>query len=347
MKILIVDEDENAVAPLIDELKANEYEIKRITFSDFKNQLDVFAPNIIVLDLMDTLQDLDGGAGRKIFKFIWEERYYPVIIYSANPNLLDCDEHPFVRKVKKGRHSVEKVIEAIGIFSPVITSVEKTKTDILSFVNIVLRDSAKNIFNASGKTFSPDAILRALKRRIAASFDQPLDEESLKPWEQYIIPPLGECFIQGDIIFHRETKEHYIVLTPSCDMVENATRHPKIESILCAKYKKYTEVKDKLGIPSLDSERSREKLLKILRYGRKENYIPLPPFPDVIDIMFIDTRDLNLIKYSDAKEQYERLLSIDSPFRENISWMFLSDFGKHGLPDRNFENIFASKYKKL
>ncbi len=54
-------------------------------------------------------------------------------------------------------------------------------------------------------------------------------------------------------------------------------------------------------------------------------------------------RDLDLIPLKEigtlnSDKKYLRVASIDSPFRELISWSYLQVAARPGLPDRNFES---------
>jgi CTP synthase len=52
-------------------------------------------------------------------------------------------------------------------------------------------------------------------------------------------------------------------------------------------------------------------------------------------------RDLELIPLADIsddnKGRYIRIASIDSPFREQISWAFIQVVGRPGVPDRDLK----------
>jgi CTP synthase len=52
-------------------------------------------------------------------------------------------------------------------------------------------------------------------------------------------------------------------------------------------------------------------------------------------------KDLEVIPYiairpaNGGQAEFERIASIDSPFREQISWAFLSTVARPGMPDRD------------
>jgi CTP synthase len=68
----------------------------------------------------------------------------------------------------------------------------------------------------------------------------------------------------------------------------------------------------------------------------------LPELPGLIPHLSLDLRDLDLIDLGQIGNRgtagitYERVATIDSPFREQMAWAFLQIAGRPGLPDRDF-----------
>ena len=57
--------------------------------------------------------------------------------------------------------------------------------------------------------------------------------------------------------------------------------------------------------------------------------------------MAADLRDLQFIRVEDigiSGKLYHRIASIDSPFRELLSWAYLQTACRPGLPDRDFNS---------
>lgn len=101
MNILFVDDNEISVSSAIDHLKQNGH---NCIYSDFnKFAINQYAYDIIVIDMMNgsSTDDPIGDAGNSIIQKIWNSCFCPIIIYSANPDLYQNSEHPFVRKVTK------------------------------------------------------------------------------------------------------------------------------------------------------------------------------------------------------------------------------------------------------
>jgi len=176
--------------------------------------------------------------------------------------------------------------------------------------------------------------------------DNPLNKE-IASWEQYLYPPVGKDLLTGDILKKKGSDEktpnnYYVVLTPSCDMVSDEHRGPKVEKVLVACC---TDVKNMLpevnAEPTTRSERLKEKLLPFLRRGYGNFCLPLPEFPGILPPMTAELKNLKLIELNkignDAQSEYYRIVSVDSPFREMATWAYVQVTGRPGLPERNFD----------
>lgn len=67
--------------------------------------------------------------------------------------------------------------------------------------------------------------------------------------------------------------------------------------------------------------------------------LPFPKFGTKIPTMAADLRQLELIPFAEIVDEnyYRRIASIDSPFRELISWAYMQTACRPGLPDRNVD----------
>ena len=130
-----------------------------------------------------------------------------------------------------------------------------------------------------------------------------------------------------------------MVLTPSCDLVTSGERNAKVSQVLVARC---GSIKDLLGRTrfkeiKMNSKGKEQIRTSVLAPGFFETIIPFPRFSGHIPTMGTDMRDLELIPLTDigARKPFLRIASIDSPFRELISWAYLQVAGRPGLPDRN------------
>lgn len=355
MKILFIDDQPENVAAAMDELNELGYECTNRTFSDMPECVTRIQPDIVVLDLMLGTNDPEGLSGKKSYKEIWETRFCPVIIYSANADMFE-DEHPLVHKVTKGRKSVEKIKEKIQLVKPCVDGINAVKQDIDTVLNLTMRDLAPYVFKDENRNISkPEAMQYMGRRRVSAHMDSCRSlRDKLVPWEQYIIPPLDESLRFGDIILkcgsNKDDPQNYrLVLTPSCDLVRGSEQTPKVENVLCAKCE-ITNDKffEKLG---MGTKNRKNKLISFLNQGFEKEYIFIPGFPDFIPAMVANLKTLELVPYSainnkeDDGVQFIQRASVDSPFREQMSWAFMNTGCRPGTPNRDSE-IWVNQYLK-
>lgn len=368
LRVLLIDDELQSVETLIEELKG---EIEGIIpetkgFDDANTALLDFVPDVVILDIFRGGATPDGDtAGLDPCKFIWGTCFCPLVVYSAQPDIVSdqIPEHPFVRLVQKGSGSEAKVISYIKEFIPHVEALNKVQNDIRQHVNRELKNVAPLVFNKITNVDKRKAVfVRAARRRIAAMMDEPLGEE-IASWEQYLYPPVGVVLLTGDIIRKSKGEEqdpesYYIILTPSCDMAFDDRGKTKVDKVLvacCTNVEKMLpEVKadETTGI-----EKLREKLLPFLRRGYGSYCIPLPEFPGVFPAMVAQLKNLKLIELSkignDKRLEYYRVTSVDSPFREMITWAYIQITGRPGLPERDFDawadeicSLMAEKKKK-
>lgn len=172
--------------------------------------------------------------------------------------------------------------------------------------------------------------------------------EKLAPWEHYIYPPVGEDILLGDILMKADSDQKNpnnfrIVLTPSCDLVMSGGRKPKVTEILvacCCSIKAaltLINLAENTGVSKL-----RDRFSSILTQGYSDAMLPLPGLVGRIPCMAANLKNLELLTFEERvigtrEVKYERIASMDSPFRELVSWSYLQVAGRPGLPDRDFD----------
>ena len=82
-------------------------------------------------------------------------------------------------------------------------------------------------------------------------------------------------------------------------------------------------------------DRQVKELTSMLNNGIIGHYFLLPSLGEIIPNLLADLKNYHLIP-ANQMENYERIASIDSPFREQLSWVFISVAGRPGMPDRDF-----------
>ena len=351
MKVLFIDDDRASVMPAIDKFQSKSLTCNYSGFDDAYTKIENFQPDIVILDLMNggNTGDPTGNAGKLSYTDIWEQRFCPVVFYSADPDLVDdFDEeklkHPFVFKVQKGSNSVDRLYEIANSLRVPVLSVIETKKNIDEVIQNALRDLAPLIFSSTDFDETQNESLQYLsRRRIAALMDDGIATDQLIPaWGQYIWPPLNDYPKLGDIILKNDEDEtkpesFRLVLTPSCDLVKTSTREPKVDKVLCA----VCEAIDPIYREAQRDDKKKVNLVKAFQEGHYNEYIPLPSLLDMIPLMAANTKNLQLVDYDsiDDTGTYKRVASIDSPFREQALSAYQKIAGRIGVPGRDIQGL--------
>jgi len=359
LKILFIEDEPTSVETVIEELKQKiegvKCKVKK--FRNAKALLQSFSPDIVVLDIFKGPENDTAGLG--VYESIWNERFCPIVIYSARPDDIsdEVEKHPFIQLVQKGAGSESRVISHIESFLPHVEALNEVQNSVREHMNRELKETAPRVFQTiSDPDKRRDVFVRTSRRRIAAMMDQPL-EESVLCWEQYLYPPVGSSILTGDVIRKKEKDgdkaEHYfIVLTPSCDLVGTGSRTPNVDKALVAHCTNIKNALPEVNIRIDTGEANfKKRLLLLLSKGYGTYCLPLPELPGVLPPMTAELKkleliDLNLIGEGNGCE-YCRVASVDSPFREMITWAYLQVTGRPGLPNRDFEGWADDIYRNI
>ncbi len=367
LKVLFVDDqlsdDSSSASVAARELKKfDEYSVEGTNFNEAQRKIIDFVPDLVVLDLKEEIPSHKSKfTGNTICEWIWESHFCPIVVYSAFPEQLPSKygEHPFVGVVKKGRKSVDDLKTSIATLRPHVDAVRDAETLIRREFTVVLRDVAPDAFRFFDDTDRRnDVILRAGRRRLAALMDGlSKDGTKLASWEQYLCPPVCRDTQLGDILIKKEDETYdydaptsfRVVLTPSCDLVASGGRTPKVDNVLLARCISVGDALARIQMKprqkKLEDEKEMgafsERLTKnVLTQGYYKTVILLPCLKGRIPSMAADLRDLEFIPLSDigiSEKDFLRVASIDSPFRELVSWAYLQIACRPGLPDRDYD----------
>lgn len=359
LHLLFVDDKEEDLRPVLNLIEDGEN--LRCKLVDSVDQAKEFIketpPDIVILDLalLSGTSDLNG---KEIENLIWDQYFCPIVIYSGFPEAYEGSDtqkrsqHPFVKIVSKRRDSEDRVIEAIKTFSPYAQALQEIARDVQSAQQNALRDVVPSIVSAipdEEVNNSIENVKSTVRRRIASMMDEPLSSGiPLAAQTQYLIPPIGSDLSLGDILREKNNDPEApasfrVVLTPSCDMIASGERSAKVSSVLVAKCDSIKTLIENtsIGKGEMNSKRKKRIETSILTSGFYQNVIPFPGFSGHIPSMGANMKDLSLIPLSDiigeeSNRKFLRVASIDSPFRELISWAYLQVAGRPGLPDRDF-----------
>ena len=353
MRILIVD-DAKQVAEEIKRRLEDQSDSPTVeteeSFDAALERIREFQPDLLVLDLLEG--DLTWNIASGLTKVRSQlSRFVPLVFFSAlDKPPIDAHTGPFEKFVSKNDDNAEdRLIDEIRLFAPHIAALQQVEANIHTIAMEVLEKAAGPIWeledDAKKRT---DLLNRSVKRRIAASIDSAhvSDGEALSPWEQYIYPELGTDVLMGDVLRRRgadgkDPGTYRLVLTPSCDLVMRKGR-AKVDHILVAHCVSIETFLHACQVSqALTDQIAQDKLGQALTRPQSDGFIPLPGYASVLPHMAAQLRKLELLSITDDGFEgadgatYDRVASIDSPFREALSWAYLQIAGRPGLPDRN------------
>jgi len=348
-KVLIIDDEQGIINILREEIQANFEGIKCVCESDFNQAVECIErerPDAVVLDLLEGAVTADPP-GQRTWKSIWEGRFCPVIIYTAFGGELHPpvpENHPFVKLVVKGAGTEAQVIRHLASFQPLVQSIWTVHHELDLVLQRVLRDTAGAALIPGTDTTH---LVHAARRRVAAFMDEKTASEgrSLFSWELYLVPAFGEDPLTGDLIRRRDAswndpEAYRLILSASCDLVTGRNE----QTVLVAKCSSPHAMTERMSLPT-DQRRASERIRdRALSSGFWNGFLPLPEFPSQIPYLVANLKDLEVIQHTSIivpdgqVAEYDRIASIDSPFREQITWAFLSTLGRPGMPERDLQS---------
>ena len=370
MKILIIEDDKRVSTVLKDEIEEKfssgnpNLIIKESGFKNASEEVDSLEPDAVILDISvpGTFPE-EEEPGIEIIEKIWNNKFCPLIIYTSVPDEIDdaseVRQHPFVKILDKGSNSERNAVAELDYFIHHIEALNKAAEGFRNTYHRSMRHLAPYVFNVPNITEQErvELLSRSGKRRFAALCDQDINNKSgLEPWEQYIFPPLNDDLLLGDIIQKNDAEfsdagSFRIILTPSCDLVISNDRKAEdrdktdneVKSVLVAKCYPISQALEKVSLKTKNEETLISRLLNPGYYGV---IVPFPELSNTIPLMAANLKELDLIPIDKiAKERdddlnladydYKRIASLDSPFRELISWAYQQVACRPGLPDRD------------
>ena len=367
MKILLVEDDPDFIRILrktIRERKLSEEEPLETGFDGAEEKIKTVRPDAVVLDIYDGDPAKGIDRGSESLDLIWKDHFCPVIVYSANPERAKkvCGEHPFVRYVAKGKDGEEEVAGKLREIKIYVESLRDVREYVQKTFSSVMKEVALYVFRAYGEEDAPrrtSAIKQAARRRLAAQMDELSGaDEKLAPWEQYIFPPISEEIRTGDILRNssgpvEDPTAFRLVLTPSCDLERRGGKR-KVENVLVSLCCPVGEGMQRAVNVENASKGGKKRIESFLPSGYANGIIPLPKLVDLIPSMAADLKRLEtvpadeIVNHDSTEEaEYVRVASLDSPFREMVSWAYLQVAGRPGLPERDIEAWVEEISKEL
>jgi len=352
MKTVLIFDDDQPLAETIKEAIEQGVQgsacIIEIDFGKSAERIKDVRPDAIVLDLMKGQQSSELP-GEKAWKDVWDATFCPIVIYTGWEGDIQPTvptNHPFVKLIAKGGGTLAAVVDALNGFAPAVESVNKLREEVDKVIHKVLRDTA-----GDGHIPLDNAhhLLHAGRRRIAAMMDDPtlIGNRAMAGWEQYLIPAMGESPLTADVIRKRcgqrdDPTAYRLVLTPSCDLVKGRCE-PTLIAACCEGTARLAN-KLSLSLTANKQDKDAEAVIsKALTAGVFAGFLPLPGFPSHFPVMVANLKGLEVIKWESVgpidstTHDFLRVASIDSPFREQVAWAYLTTAVRPGMPDRDLK----------
>jgi hypothetical protein len=353
MKTVLIIDDDPAYHILLTEAIQSEFAgivcNCELDFDKGIMRVAVERPDAVILDLMEGLSS-PYLPGARTWSSIWNGNFCPIVIYSGTDADIEPPvppSHPFVERVAKGDGSLAKVTASLQRFVPFADSVRSLRTEVDAVIHKVLRDTV-----GEGHMPMDDAayLLHAGRRRIAAAMDDPTinSNRAMASWEQYLIPAIGDSPLTADVLRERgaqanDPTAYRLVLTPSCDLVKGKC----VTTVLVARCQNGTDLVGRmsLSVKAKKMDESAKRLqIDALTRGVYEGFVPLPSFGGHIPNLVANLKNLEVLNYESIAPSdpmapgFDRIASIDSPFREQVAWAYLATAARPGMPDRDLKS---------
>lgn len=368
VRILLVDDQElqkTIVEDSIEELQEKENVEIELHYSDnYSNALENLLKNdydAAIIDLKLDEKTVDH-TGNDLIEIIVNKLRLPVIVCSGFPEHFDnniIDENNGFFALRKKDDDMDELISQIikwyksgftkifgkdGVWEEQLNSIFWTV--ISKNIEEWSKYQGKVLNNGEEVNINHEKALLRYSLNIMQTFlelnSDKTDYDLLHPAEFYIMPPLYDNFMFGDIIQDETSKEIFAVLTPACEMANK-----KFSKVLIAeikdllsneKFKTDYEKHSKIifaeeGANPQQKQSAINKLGKWYRNGHdSSNGIHfLPKYGDFRG-GFIDFQCLKTIPDLELKTNYTRLATISVHFAKDIGSRFSSYYARQGQP---------------
>ncbi|NNN05198.1 MAG: hypothetical protein HKL90_04795 [Elusimicrobia bacterium] len=375
-EVVVVEDTEEVRNQLKEFLERQTFAEKKLRveeFPDFTSAQSRIKTRKIDLLVLDLIEGVPGGAapdatpGLQILDEIQKSVFVPVIVYTAAPERVIGPTSPFVFVISKDANGfpaiAAKLKELFDLRIPqvaraVSTHMERATCSYMwgfvgkhwdQFKGLVDKpEFVRILLLRLGQAVSRDQIaaVEAEVFGMAAKGGAAEPDETVHPVEMYIMPPLGEELVLGDIRAKTvgATNEFWIVLWPSCDLVSRGGRKPKTEKVLCAKGSLLTESSEYKDWAKSKSNGNIDKIKKLMKNTRdaaagitKERFHYLPAVVDLPDLV-IDFQALHHFTIDELRGM-KRLATLTSPFAESLAARFTNYILRLGTPDLDLTHI--------
>lgn len=372
-RILVIDDDPEICEQVKEFIEATNGEDSNNTYhvlteTNFDKSLDLLESHRVDFVILDVRgndipleQDIDVNdeSGIRTLNQIKNRRFVPVIFYTGLAHKVKDLETPLVRVLGKGVELPELISEVKKILDTGIPALNRA---LIRHVEEQQRnymwEFVANNYENFGDTDDKASLAYMLARRLAVSLSGSgiekfieelgettaikVNEDKVHPMQYYVFPPLeNPNQLAGDIFKKKDSDDYYVLLTPSCDLVQC-----KAEWLLISKCTKLIESPEYKKWLDDGKDKNLNRLLLNNRDGQRERYFFLPGVLTLPDLI-VDLQQLTTIDVTTLNENYDRIVSLDSPYAETLLEKFSRFFGRLGTPDLDSEKVINKLRKNL
>lgn len=371
LKVLYVEDDKGNREDLVDLLSGwvtNEYKITiegEELFENATQRIYNEGFHLVILDLYKGRAGADGEiAGLTTLDDVKRHIFVPIIFYSGNTFAVRNLKSQVVGIATKGEGVDELKNEITRLTSHNLPFINE---NIYKFINGKIKEYFWDTIQKNNATFKPDdndhSLGYLLLRNICNSLsrdniykiigDDSIAEDKIHPMEFYIYPRNDDAeYENGDIIEHKESKEVYVILTPSCDFIQTSKRKRKAHMVLLAHTRLLTEepnyieyLKYKCKVEKSEADRKKEdtykgKIIQLIESRGNDRYFFLPRTP-FIENRVIDFQNKIMVVYEDLNLKFNRLAKLDDPYSQAMSTSFIRYYNRIGFPDLDAAYVLA------
>lgn len=359
LKILYIEDDKGNREELIDLLSGWVINECKITIEG-EELFEIAARRIceegfhmVILDLYKGRAG-DGGEmlGLTTLEDVKSHIFVPIIFYSGNTSAVRELKSQVIGVATKGE-GMDKLKDEIKRLTS--HSLPFINENIYEFINHKIKEYFWGTIQENNTIFKPDdndhSLGYLLLRNICNSLsrdniykilgDNSIAEDKVHPMEFYIYPRKDDVeYENGDILENNESKDVYVILTPSCDLISTGTRQRKAEKVLLVNAKLLTEIEVFIAYKDKQNNENKKNLSKIIESRKSDRYFFMPSTPFIANRV-IDFQDKSMVNYDELNTNFTRIAKLDNPFAQSMTASFIRYYNRIGFPDIDVDYVIS------
>jgi CheY-like chemotaxis protein len=338
-------------------------------FDEALSELEEHRHDLLILDIRKQSDDLglhsDGepdtgdeatpaDLGLGLFSKVRGTRFIPIIFYSAVAHLAeDLSNPPFVSVIDKLGENDSALREAVSavVRSQLPTLNRAISSHVGDVVRVFMQRFVEGSWSELQEPSNNGDLAYLLTRQLARSFDgtfiteltsgtgRRADDGKVHPTRLYVIPPSGE-WMSGDVIRKQTDGTHWLILTPSCDLVLRGS-HRKAEHVLLVRCENLSLMQEYVDWKATNSQPNKRKLKALMannRDGQRDRHFFLPAAWGTVPDLVADFQQTDQCLASSLKD-YDRVATLDDPYAQSLVVQFSRYLSRVGTPDLDIDTV--------